>query len=328
MVVLFHTLFPVFGLIFLGYALVRFKFFDAGVVRGLNNLTYWVGLPAMLIHRLVTARYDSAEFVLLSTMVIVSTILTGVIAWVLGRLMGVRPTTMGTFLQCSLRGNLAFIGLPVIGLTFLPFGNEVVEYMQFLAILTLVPIMIFYNLGATTLLILSHPESRGGRMKALFRPLITNPIIISSFLGIVIGYFGIPLPDGLIYSLQSLGGLASPLALLCIGCSLYLVSVRGSLKSATLAAGCKTALCPLIGLTLALIVGLSSTYTFLLVVMLACPTATVSFILTRQLGGDEALASSSIVISSLLCLVSLSVILLAGGMIGIENFVPAPPVSE
>jgi hypothetical protein len=42
---------------------------------------------------------------------------------------------------------------------------------------------------------------------------------------------------------------------------------------------------------------------------LACPTAAASFTLAGKLGGDEALAASSVVISTLLSVLSISAVL-------------------
>lgn len=325
MIVLFHTLFPVFGLIFLGYLLVRFGFFDAHTVRGLNNLVYWIGLPSLLVVRLVKADYTTGGFLWISLSVVLATLLMIVLAWITARLVGLPKEYMGTYLQASFRGNLAFIAIPVVGLTFLPYGPEVLNQMETLTILALAPLMLSFNVGSTVVLLAGKHQNRGSLLRTLLVPLLKNPILISAALGFSIGISGIPVPDGLYRCVEILGGMASPLALLCIGCSLFLVSFRGKIRFALLAAGFKTVVAPLCGLLVVWWLGVEREMLFISILMLSCPTATVSYVFTRQLGGDEALASSSIVISSLISFITLSILILIAGIIGMENFIPLVP---
>jgi predicted permease len=44
-------------------------------------------------------------------------------------------------------------------------------------------------------------------------------------------------------------------------------------------------------------------------VLASCPTAAAAFVMARQMGGDEALASGSIALSTLLSFISLSIAL-------------------
>ena len=59
--------------------------------------------------------------------------------------------------------------------------------------------------------------------------------------------------------------------------------------------------------------GLSPDSTRIALILLACPTATASYVLVRQLGGDESLASGSILLSTLLAAPSLATILAVTG---------------
>lgn len=325
MVLLFHTLFPIFGLIGLGYLLVRFGFFDEHIVRGFNSLVYWIGLPCLLVVRLVQADYSTGGFLWISLSVVVATLLTILLAWAAARGLGLQREYMGTFLQASFRGNLAFIGIPVVGLTFLPYGGEVQQQMETLTVLALAPLMLFFNLGSTLVLIAGQPGEHQKSWRLLFLPLLKNPILISAALGVAIGMSGFVIPDGVFRMLNTLVGTASPLALMCIGSSLFLVSFRGKIRFAVLAAIFKTMIAPLAGLLVVWLMGIEGHMLFVAIVMLCCPTATVSYVFTRQLGGDEALASSSIVISSLISFFTLSLLIVVTGMIGMEQFLPPVP---
>ena len=66
---------------------------------------------------------------------------------------------------------------------------------------------------------------------------------------------------------------------------------------------------PLLGWPLARWAGLSPDEMRITLLFLACPTAAASFTLAGKLGGDEALAASSVVLSTALSIASLSAVL-------------------
>jgi hypothetical protein len=106
--------------------------------------------------------------------------------------------------------------------------------------------------------------------------------------------------------------MALPLALICIGGALATVRIRGSLVWSGTAATAKVIMMPMLGYGFGSWVGLSPEGMRIVLILLACPTASVSYVLVRQLGGDEALASSAILMSVILAMGSLAVILALG----------------
>src|SRR5690606_10074952 len=106
-------------------------------------------------------------------------------------------------------------------------------------------------------------------------------------------------------SLDALSRLALPLALLSIGGSLVVVPVKGRLGPALASSLLKVAAAPLAGIAAARLLGAVPEVTIVAVIFLACPTAAASYVLARQLNGDEALAAASVVVSTILSLVSL-----------------------
>ncbi len=101
-------------------------------------------------------------------------------------------------------------------------------------------------------------------------------------------------------ALQSLGTAAVPLALLCIGGSLVMVPLRGKIAGIIRAAALKTAVLLLLVLILTRLTGFDPIEQRIALVFSSCPTAAASFVMARQMGGDEALASGSIALSTVL----------------------------
>ena len=109
--------------------------------------------------------------------------------------------------------------------------------------------------------------------------------------------------------LAAVGQMSLPLALLCIGGSLVSTPVRGKLGWSAGAAATKLVLLPLLRYVIARLLGLGTQGTRIALILLACPTASVSYILVSQLGGDKSLASGAIFISTVLAVLPLAVIL-------------------
>lgn len=307
MIHIIDSLAPVFLLLGFGAFLVRIGFLNQDMLKGMNDLAYWIGLPAFIFYRLATVSLEGTDLWPMLTVFLAGTGAAILAGWTAVRVLGVPAASRGTFVQATFRGNLAFIGLPVVvfAVSGIPGGN--VEKTQDLAVLALAPIMVLYNVVAVFVLYASHAGSGAKLLVKTGRQLITNPLIIASVGGILIALAGWQIPLFLGRSLEALSRIALPLALLCIGGSLLIVPVKGSLGSAFTASLLKVAVAPLAGFGVGLVFGIEPWVMLVAVIYLACPTAAASYVLARQLAGDEALAASTVVISTLLSLLSLSV---------------------
>jgi len=300
------SLAPVVLLIGLGVFLVRISFVKREMLKGMNDLAYWIGLPTFIFYSLATVPLKTAA---LGPMLAV--FLTGTAAALGGGFIAVRLlkqpiASRGTFLQATFRGNLAFIGLPIVVFTASGLPDADPQTMQELAVLTLAPMMVIYNVVAVLLLYGSQTGFSGELVAKTLRQVATNPLILASVAGIAVALAGWTFPNFLDRTLEALGRLALPLALLSIGGSLVTVPVRGSLAAAGTASLLKVGVAPLIGIGAGIALGAPSEVLLVAAIYLSCPTAAASYVLARQLGGDEALAASTIVISTLLSLISLS----------------------
>lgn len=300
------SLAPVFLLIGLGAFLVRTGFLKKEMLKGLNDLAYWIGLPSFIFYSLATVSLQAHGLFPMMLVFLGGTAAALIIAFLAGRCLRLPAASHGTFLQAAFRGNLAFIGLPVtiFALSGFPGGPD--GRAQEIAVLALAPIMVIYNVVAVFVLYASHAAPQGKLLLKTGRQLLTNPLILASIAGILVATTDVLLPTFLQRSLQALSGLALPLALLCIGGSLVIVPIKGRLTAALTAAVMKVAIAPLAGFFLGVAVDLDPQLLRVTIIFLACPTAAASYVLARQLSGDEALAASTIAISTLLSMLSLS----------------------
>ncbi|MBP7142037.1 MAG: AEC family transporter [Opitutaceae bacterium] len=300
---IFNILGPIFLLIALGGALQRAGFFDTGFLSGANKLTYWVGLPALIFISLMKADHADVSMGRLLLTLVLATLLSSGLAWLTARAIGVKQGVEGTWAQAAFRGNLTFVGLPLILTT--P-GLPVTA-----AILTLAPLLVIYNGLSVSLLLLSRHRGAEGIGRMLAKEIARNPIIVASLAGGAAYLLDLTLWLPIHRSIDLISGMAVPLALICIGGALVLTPLRGNRRLAVYAAIFKTAVSPLIGYGAGRLAGLGQGELKVVLILMACPTAAASYTMVRELGGDENVAASSIVMSTLLSMASLSIILAA-----------------
>jgi predicted permease len=100
-----------------------------------------------------------------------------------------------------------------------------------------------------------------------------------------------------------------PLALIAIGGSLAGIQLKGQITHAFAATFLKLIIAPAIGFLVAQAIGLSTEQTKVALIYLACPSAAMSYVLANQIGGNDSLAASTVVISSALAVLSLGAVL-------------------
>lgn len=302
-----NTLAPVFLLIAIGSGLQYWKWVSPGFLREANRVTYWLGLPALLFSQLAGSFQQGTGggrmlAVMLGTTVVVILLGYGV-AW----LMKVPAPAVGTFVQGGFRGNLAFVGLPVIfSLPDTPLVGGMSARTA--AVLTVAPTMVAYNIGGVIVLLLSQHRLGWGMVKPFLKQLATTPPLLATLAGIACASAGWAPPPFADKALTALGEMALPLGLLGVGGSLVTVKLGAAWSRPLASALVKTVLSPLVGWGVARAAGLGGMELKLLLVLLACPTAVISYTMAVELKGDEALATGAIALSVLTSVLSLALI--------------------
>jgi len=304
-----NTLLPVFLIIALGAQLRKGGFVSAEFVNGLNRLVYWVALPCLLFYKLATASYDYQ--VAGKTFLVVLAGMLGciIIGYIIAAIMRVPAAEIGTFVQGAFRGNLLYVGLPVIIYSFANSGGFNTTQAETVAILVLAPIVPAYNIAGVLVLLASrHKLDRYVPLK-IFRQIITNPLILACVAGVLYSIVFPRLPVVIVRACSAVGQIALPLALLGVGATLVQGKIVGRRSFAFASSVIKIVVAPIVGFVAARLLGLGPAETRIGLLFLACPTATVSYVMAEQLGGDDKLAAAIIVVSTILSIFSLSVVI-------------------
>lgn len=302
------TLFPVFAVLALGYVLTRQTFLSKGFLNELNRFVYYVSLPALMIHSVSGAERLPPQIIPALVVYIAATLLTLGLAFLNARLLKLKSRQYGTFTQAAFRGNIAFIGLPVLIYALRDQAPETVSLIVAQGVFIFAPMMIIYNVLSVILLVGSQHGSPWKNLPATIRNILTNPLIIAAFLGIVIFIIPFGLPGPVMNTLEFLGRTAAPCALICVGGGMAIVSMEGRYRSATFSSILKTAVTPLLVYLVGLPFDLSATTNLIIMIYAATPTAVASYVMAKEMDGDEAMASGAIVISTVLSVISLGVV--------------------
>jgi predicted permease len=233
--------------------------------------------------------------------VVCGTLFLMLVGWLTGLALRLEPRSLATFVHVSFRGNLAYIGLPVIYFAFA--GSQFEDEAESVAALTLGIIVVLYNIVAVFIHLLSTHKVSWGALKRVFIKLLTNPLLIACFLGLSWNHWGnsngVEFPVVVRRTLQMLGQFALPMALLCVGGALATTPVKAIASGALVSAVLKTVAGPLAGFGVARLLGAGVMETGIACLLLGAPTAVASFVLTEQLDGRPQLAAAAIVVSTM-----------------------------
>ncbi|HSN75317.1 MAG TPA: AEC family transporter [Anaerolineae bacterium] len=310
--VVIDVLTPIVALIALGFALRRSGFLPDSFFKQANALVYWFGLPALLFVETATATPELSTALRIVVILVLVTGLCIAIGYLAGWRLRLPRASLASFVQGAYRGNLTYVGLPVVLYAMQAASNDSSGY-QSLALLAVTPIIPLYNVLAVLVLLGADGSGQANfaqQSGKLLRGVVSNPLIIACVAGIAYAYSPLPLPPVAQRTLTALGQMALPLALLGIGAALRLRDIRAGGLTATAAALIKVAIAPLAGLAIASALGLTGPELQITLLYLAMPTAAASFVMAERMGADGRLASSIVAISTLLAIPALTVVLL------------------
>jgi len=307
-----NTIAPIALVVLLGAVLRRSGFASEGLFKGTNRLVFWVGLPCLLFHKTAQpiTHGDAAMRIFLT--LLLGTAVCVVAGYVVCLALRVPRRSAGAFVQGAYRGNLAYLGLPVVFYALAGVDGGAPAGMNGVAVLAIAPLIPIYN--AVAVLVLLIGRDHGGapmhrRVRAMLFSVATNPLLLACVAGILYSLGGWKLPVVVERTAEAVGQMALPLALLGIGAALSFRELRGRWLFASASTVIKVAVAPLAGYLIGTALGLSSTEILVAMLFLGCPTAVVSWVMAEQLDADHHLAAGVVVLATLLSMITLAVIL-------------------
>ena len=293
------TIIPIFMLIILGAGVRHLGFMKTEFIAAANRLVFYLAIPALVFRALTKASLRTEFDSMAVIMMLVAVLVTVGVALVYNycRKSGDGPL-VGTFFQAAIHGNLGYIGLAV-AFYYLDEGGfaRVSMLVGFL--------MILQNLLGVVLLqyyCCIGRESR--RFRDILASVLLNPVILAALSGIAFNLSGLLMPQVIDRFLLILSGLALPMGLLLIGASISFALLRQWLPQAAIVAFLKLVLLPGVALLLFRIAGVDEQNFTPAIILLAAPTATLTYVMAREMGGHVDLAVATVSLTTILSALS------------------------
>lgn len=308
---LLEIVIPVFALILCGYLVGRTRLLTDDGIKGINNFVFYVILPA-LTFRIMGSGTFRARFDIDIVLAYYSAAL-GLFAgaFFLARyVFRLTTTEQPIFAMGSVFSNTALMAISIV---YLAYGEA-----------GLVPLMILFSIHPLILIIIptilievARTRAQGEGEAPILRiigqamlGIVTNPVILGMAAGIAWAFTGWQMPKMLDQFTKFLSDATAPCALFGLGAALTRYRIRGNLKESFTMVGFK-----LIGLPVA--VWLMTYYVFeidrmwaqVAIVMSAMPTGANVFILASRYDSYVGRATSAVLISTALSVISASILL-------------------
>jgi hypothetical protein len=294
---LLNALVPLVLLLALGFVLKRRQVVADAFWPGLDRLTYWVFFPSLLFVSMATAERGLDAGGRVVAAVWGGLAIVALATWLLRRRLAHGGPAFTSVFQGAIRFNsyVAFLVVPAL----YP-GSE---GQTALMVASTVPVV---NVLSVTVLA-RYGEGAQLRWRALLGSIVTNPLIVSSVLGVLAGRAGLPLGP-LEGALRMLGQVALAAGLLSAGAALRFRHVRAGRRQIGTTLALKMAGLPLATAATATVLALPAVALAPLLLFQAMPTASASYVLARAMRGDAELMASILAIHTVAAVAWLPVV--------------------
>ncbi|MFR8169517.1 MAG: AEC family transporter [Marvinbryantia sp.] len=295
-----NQMLSLFIIMIIGYVMYRVKIIDDAATVRYTRLVLNISLPAQIITSFVENRGVVSNGVVLavfgiSFLVYVISALVGVLFIFVTR---APKEERGTYLFMCLFGNVGFMGFPVIVTIF---GDSALIYA---VIFNVIFNVLVYSLGIALI--------GGGKGGFQFQPKrLLNIPFIAAIISVLLFFAGVSLPRVLVTSLNYLGNLTTPVAMLILGATIASMPIRELFDDwrVYLFTLFRLGVIPLAVMVLLRALNISTPeITGIMIVLAAMPVATNTTMLAIEYGGNLRLASKGIFFSTILSVITIPVV--------------------
>jgi predicted permease len=295
MTVILSTVIPVACIVLVGFIAGKKLDFDRST---LSHLVLYVLAPALIVHVLYITTLNAKNAAAIFFGFALTYLLSCFAAWLLARQLRLSVPVQKSLIATTAFPNSGNMGLAVSSFAL---GAEGLDR----AVVYLIAFNVFVFATAPAFL-------QGGSWRSQLRAIFKLPLVWAVLVGLALRVFGVELPFKLGESLHMMGQAAIPVALLLLGMQIAtnpfkfgLYEVGASLMR--LLGG--AAIAYLAGK----IIGLSGVDLQVLILQSSMPSAVISFLLVDEFGGDAPRTARVVAVSTLLCFVTLPLVLWAIG---------------
>lgn len=290
------VVFPLFVYMLLGFGIRKMKLLDAGIFKPLNHMIFQIFIPTMLFVDVYqsdfTASVNQKLFLYTGGMVLLLFLLLCALVPRFVR----EKRDASVMIQGIYRSNYVLFGV-TIGANLYK-GGDIGVIAAMAAFI--VPL---FNVLAVIL----FETFRGGKVKpaAVVKGVLKNPLVGAGILGILFAVAKIPIPVLLVDTLENIGNMASPMALICLGGMLSFESLKNHKKKLGVVLLGRLLLVPAIAVALGAVLGYREVELVGILAVFGSPTAVASAPMAQSMGGNGELAGEIVATSSAACVVTM-----------------------
>ncbi len=283
---------PLFVLMGGGYMARKMHFVSEEFLAQLNRFVFRFCLPLMLfedIYSSYNGDFSNTKLIFSSVAGILIIIL---LSFCLVPLFIKRKGQRGSMIQAIYRSNFLIYGLPLAtGM----YGDQAVATISMLMGI-MIPI---YNVAAVIILsIFSETGIHQVTFRSVCKDIVTNPLILGCFFGLLAGITGLRIPLFIDQPLSQLADAAAPLALFVMGGEFKFRDLKNNLGKVIAATALRLVVVPVLALLIFVRMGFRGVDLCVLISIFATPAAMASYIMARQMGNDGELSGQIVVLTT------------------------------
>ncbi|WP_417489578.1 AEC family transporter [Maricaulis sp.] len=290
------ALFPIFGVIAIGWLLRRSGLLPDNSWGPVSRLAYLGLSPALLFTAIARADLSSITLGPFLIASVLGFLAMAVIMLALKPALKIPDPTYTSVFQAVCRWN----GMLILALGIALFGDQG-EILVALVMVVSIPLVNIECVAALAV----WGEGAAPNWRSILYRIVTNPLILGSVAGGVVNLAHIPMPGAITDTLSLLGQAALPLILLSVGAGLNFTTLRARPRLLALSIFLKLMIGPLVFYGVGRAMGLDGIPLTILLLTGSSPGAGSAYVLAQQMGGDAPYSAGDITASTLFCFITI-----------------------
>ncbi|HEU0165801.1 MAG TPA: AEC family transporter [Thermomicrobiales bacterium] len=297
---------PVFALILVGYVCGARGILGAGAVDALNRFVMYLALPALLFQAMAASKLSDLANPGLLLAFGGGVIVTFAISFAFDMRRYGHLTTASIDGLAASYPNVGFMGAP---LCLIVFGEKSLVPVALAAFVTICLLM------TVSIVIIELDRSENSialwpTVRPILWNLAKNPLVFAPLLGLAVSALGLNVPSAFDRTFNLLGDASSPCALVAIGLFLAEQQVLGDRITVGRIVGLKLLVQPVVTAFIVLVLfPTTAIWSHAIILLSALPVGTGPFMLAKMYDQEPAVASRSILLSTIGSLVTISALI-------------------
>ena len=284
-----NAVFPLFIMMWMGYYLLNKRILSKAFFEELNKVSFKLFIPVQLFFNMYQTDLESLMNLPLICFVLVGILGVTLLAILFVSLAYSNSKSKGVIIQGLFRSNVALFALPLADSLY---GAEALGLTSALISIT---IPIFNILSVIILSMFSGEKTNYPKM---IKSILTNPLMISSVLGVAALLVRLDLPYFMESTLKSFAQVSTPLILMCVGSTIDFAMLKNNFQKIAVVTVGKLAVVPAMMLIVAYALGFRNVELAIVLSIFATPVAVNSYTIAKQLRVDPELAGQIVVATS------------------------------